>query len=61
MGHGRQRVAGADAVEAALDAETAVRCVVLPETADDPRCGIICGRSCPAGAANMAPGEQSAS
>ena len=44
-------MAGADAVEAALDAETAVRCVVLPETADDPRCAAVASRADAAGIA----------
>jgi 23S rRNA (guanosine2251-2'-O)-methyltransferase len=51
LGHGRQRVAGADAVEAALDAGTPVRCVVLPEAAVGPRCAAVASRADAAGIA----------
>lgn len=42
----RQRVTGADAVEAALEAGAPVRCVVLPDAADeDERCSAVATRA----------------
>jgi len=45
----RRRVAGADAVEAAIDAGEPVRCVVLPEATDDLRSAEVVSRAGAAG------------
>jgi tRNA G18 (ribose-2'-O)-methylase SpoU len=45
----RTHVAGADAVEAALDAGLPVRCVVVPEAGDDPRGAALASRAGAAG------------
>lgn len=45
------RVAGADAVAAALDGGEPVRCVVLPEAAPDARCAAVAARADSAGIA----------
>jgi tRNA G18 (ribose-2'-O)-methylase SpoU len=45
----RRHVAGADAVEAALDAGLPVRCVVVPDAAGDPRGAAVASRADAAG------------